>query len=402
VPEGRAAGDASAGHTPGRATGFATGFPAGLKARWRRWRNARVASPGFQSWAAAHPLTRGATRKDGERLFDLVAGFVHSQVLFALVELDLLAELMDARQGAAALAARHRIDPQRMEALLRAGTALGLLERVGAGYQTARLGAAATGVPGLADMIRHHAVVYRDMADPLALLRGEADTELARFWPYVFGGGEGLRSDVAARYSELMAESQTLVAEETLRAVRFDGIRRLMDVGGGTGAFLAAIGRARPEPDLVLFDLPQVVPAARARLEAAGLADRTTVVPGSFRADPLPRGADAISLVRVLYDHSDETVAALLAAVRDALPPGGRLIVSEPMTGARAPERAGDVYFAFYCMAMRTGRARAPGEIARLMQGAGFSGVTRRATARPFVTSVVEGRKPLAEWLNRQ
>jgi demethylspheroidene O-methyltransferase len=363
-----------------------------LRARWRRWRNARIARPAFQSWAAAHPLTRAATRKDGERLFDLVAGFVHSQVLFALVELDLLEELSAAPKSAAELGRRHRIEPRRMEALLRAATALGLLERSAEGYQTARLGAAATGVPGLADMIRHHAVFYRDMADPLALLRDEAETELSHFWPYVFGGD--MPSDVAARYSELMAQSQVPVAEETLRAVDFGGIARLMDVGGGTGAFLTAVGRAVPGPELILFDLPEVAPGARARFEAAGLSGRATVVPGSFRADPLPEGADAISLVRVLYDHADETVAALLAAVRDALPPGGRLIVSEPMTGAERPERAGDVYFAFYCMAMRTGRARAPGEIARLMREAGFEAVVRRPTARPFVTSVVEGRRP--------
>jgi demethylspheroidene O-methyltransferase len=104
----------------------------------------------------------------------------------------------------------------------------------------------------------------------------------------------------------------------------------------------------------------------------------------------------------VLYDHADDTVAKLLGAVFAALPPGGRLIVSEPMTGAEGPERAGDVYFAFYCMAMRTGRARAPGEIARLLQEAGFESVNRRGTARPFVTSVVEARKPVADWLKQR
>ena len=366
--------------------------PLSLAARWRRWRNARVARPGFQSWAAGHPLTRAATRRDGERLFDIVAGFVHSQVLFALVEMDLLTDLLDAPQAAEALARTHRMDPQRMDALLRAGASLGLLDETPDGFMTGRLGAAATGVPGLADMIRHHAVFYSDMADPLALLRGEADTELARFWPYVFGGG--VQGDVAARYSQLMAESQILVAEETLRSVRFDGVARLLDVGGGTGAFLAAAGQANPDPALVLFDLPEVVPAARARFEQAGLSARTTIVPGSFRTDPLPAGADAITLVRVLYDHDDATVTQLLAAVHAALPPGGRLVVSEPMRGADRPERAGDAYFAFYCMAMRTGRARRPGEMMDLLRAAGFEGLRHRPTARPFVTSVVEARKP--------
>ena len=366
--------------------------PVGLGARWRCWRNRLVASPRFQSWAAGHALTRRTTRREGERLFELVAGFVHAQVLQALVELDLLAELLETAQTAQALALRHRIPPHRMEALLRAGVALGLLEQAGGGYQTSRLGAAATGVPGLSDMIRHHAVFYRDMADPVALLRGDRETELARFWPYVFGGG--MEAQAAARYSELMAESQAAVADETLRAVSLRGIRRLMDVGGGTGALLTAVARAAPSLELTLFDLPEVAPAAAARLEAAGLAGRVEIVPGSFRTDSLPRDADAISLVRVLYDHADTTVSTLLRAVFDALPPGGRVIVSEPMTGAREPERAGDVYFAFYCMAMQTGRARSPREVAAALAQAGFAEIQHRPTIRPFVTSVVEARRP--------
>nr|MCU0911927.1 SAM-dependent methyltransferase [Paracoccaceae bacterium] len=140
--------------------------------------------------------------------------------------------------------------------------------------------------------------------------------------------------------------------------------------------------------------LPAVVPGAEARLSRAGLRDRVEIVAGSFRDDPLPEGADAISLVRVLYDHGDETVAALLAKVFAALPPGGRVIVAEPMSGGDRPERAGDAYFAFYCMAMRTGRVRSAAEIGALLARAGFVGVEQAPTHRPFVASAVIARRP--------
>jgi demethylspheroidene O-methyltransferase len=117
------------------------------------------------------------------------------------------------------------------------------------------------------------------------------------------------------------------------------------------------------------------------------------VHPGSFRDDPLPEGADAISLVRVLYDHADATVAALLAKVHAALPPGGRLIVSEPMSGGARPDPATDVYFALYTLAMQTGRTRSAAEIAGLLRGAGFARVSVHAGFRPFVTSVVLATK---------
>ncbi|MEM8539293.1 MAG: methyltransferase, partial [Pseudomonadota bacterium] len=109
----------------------------------------------------------------------------------------------------------------------------------------------------------------------------------------------------------------------------------------------------------------------------------------SFQNEPLPRGADMISLVRVLYDHSDETVRALLKSVYEALPAGGRVLISEPMTGGAVPERAGDAYFAIYCMAMRTGRARSTAEVAALLAEAGFEDVKIPRPRRPYITSVV-------------
>jgi len=355
--------------------------------------NRLAASRGFQSWAARFALTRRLVRREGEAMFDLVAGFCHSQILLALVELDIPATLLAAPATAEALARRAAVPPERMRILLRGGIAIGLLRERRGLYGLTRRGAALTGVPGLAGMIAHHRVLYRDLADPVAFFRGETETELAAFWPYVFGAGAAQDPETAQTYSRLMADSQVLVAEDTLAAVPLAGITRLMDVGGGTGAFLAAVAVRWPEVALSLFDLPAVVPAARARFDLAGLGDRLMIHPGSFRDDPLPAGADAISLVRVLYDHSDDTVRALLRAVHAALPPGGRLIVSEPMTGGADPQRAGDAYFALYCLAMRTGRARSAVEISELLRAAGFCAIATPRPARPFITSVVTAVK---------
>lgn len=360
-----------------------------------RWRNRLLSSPGFQSWASRFPLTRRTARREGEAMFDLVAGFVHSQVLMALVELGVLDTLRDGPQPAPALALRHGLPAERMEILLQAGAALRLLaRRRGGRFALTRRGAALLGVPGLQGMIRHHRVLYRDLEDPVAFLRGETDPGLAAFWPYVFGPGAEIAPGDAQRYSDLMADSQALVAEETLRAVSFRDTRRLMDVGGGTGVFLAAVARAHPGLSGTLFDLPAVAEQATARFARDGLSDRLGVVPGSFRTDPLPGGADTISLVRVLYDHSDDTVTRLLAAVFAALPPGGRLVVSEPMSGGDRPDRATDTYFALYTLAMGTGRTRSADRICSMLAGAGFTAPRVHRTHRPFVTSVVSAVKP--------
>ena len=115
---------------------------------------------------------------------------------------------------------------------------------------------------------------------------------------------------------------------------------------------------------------------------------------GSFRDDPLPRGADTISLIRVLFDHDDATVADLLSRVRTALPPGGRLVIAEPMGREAAPSRPADAYYALYTLAMGTGRTRTAEAVAELCRGAGFVQVSAPRTARPFIASVVTARVP--------
>ncbi len=350
------------------------------------WIHRLAGSRRFQAWAARVPGLSFLVRAEGRALFHVIQGFVQSQVLLALVELDLLSRLETPRT-AASLAPAAGLAEARMQVLLQAGAGIGLLRRHRDGrFSLTRRGAAFRAVPGLPAMVRHHSVLYRDLADPVAFLRGETAPELARFWPYVFGAAAAEDPAVAATYSGLMADSQTLVAEDTLRLVPMTGVRHLMDVGGGTGAFLRAVHAAHPGLRLTVFDLPAVLAGAR-------LPPGIAALPGSFRDDTLPQGADAISLVRVLYDHSDATVAALLARVHAALPPGGRIIISEPMSGGVRPDPTTDVYFAFYCMAMQTGRTRSAAEIAALLAQAGFHGMRALPGPRPFVTSVVTAAK---------
>jgi demethylspheroidene O-methyltransferase len=365
------------------------------KGQWRGWFARLVAKPEFQRFAAKLPFSGKLVQRDGAEIFDILQGFVASQVLLALIELEVLQDLLQGPASPEELSRTRRIPEDRMEALLQAGAALRLLKRGGKGhFGLARRGGAILGVPGLTDMIRHNTAFYKDMANPVSILRGEGDTNLAQFWPYVLGQGADVPRDDAKRYSDLMAKSQVLVAEDTLRAVSLRGGKTMMDVGGGSGVFVSAALSRHKHLRATLVDLPEVIPTAESRLAQAGLLDRVTLHPGSFRDAPLPKGADNISLIRVLYDHDDATVRDLLAKAYDALPRGGRLIVSEPMAGGARPERAGDVYFAFYTMAMGTGRARSPERIAALCGQAGFECGAMPAVRRPYVTRVLTFAKP--------
>ncbi len=360
--------------------------------RWRGWRDSLLASASFQRWAAAFPLTRPIARKRAADLFDLCAGFVYSQTLAACVQLDLFETLRAGSCDVGTLALRAAMPDEAMTSLCEAACALQLLERRGhARYGLGPLGAALLGNPGIAAMVRHHAALYADLADPVALLRGrETERRLAHYWPYALdNSGETLTRDNVAPYTTLMAASQPMIADLVLAAYPLTGHRCLLDMGGGDGSFLAAAARQAPQLRLKLFDLPEVTAIAREKLAAAGLSERVAISSGSFFDDPLPAGADVISLIRVVHDHDDGAVARLLAKARAALPGDGVLLLGEPMCDQTKGADAVGAYFEIYLRAMGQGRPRSANRLRELLKAAGFSQVRVLRTPIPLITGVI-------------
>lgn len=357
-----------------------------LSRRWFAWRNRTLADPRFQRWAGAFPLTRWIAQRRASALFDLTAGFVYSQILYAAVRSDLFGHLTDGPKSVEALARDLSLPKDGARRLLDATCALKLTELRGAEvYGLGIHGAALVGNASVQRMIEHHAMFYRDLADPLALLRGEArDTELSRFWSY---GGTGSE---AAEYSALMTSTQAMIAEDIVEAYPFGHHRHLLDVGGGEGAFLCAVGEKVRGLSLSLFDLPPV--AERARVRCAGEHRSIAVHGGDVFRDPLPEGCDLISLVRVIHDHDEDRALAILRAVHRALPPKGTLLIAEPMSETRGAEAIGDAYFGFYLLAMGRGRPRTAEKICALLTRAGFGRPKILRTRRPMLVRAISAQ----------
>jgi demethylspheroidene O-methyltransferase len=355
-------------------------------------RDRLLSSPGFRRWATGFPLTRPIARRRARALFDLCAGFVYSQVLLACIRLGLFEMLSEGPQTVSELSRRLSLSEEATRQLLGAAVSLRLIaRRRGDRFGLGELGAAMIGNAAVAAMVEHHTLLYKDLSDPVELLRGaRKDTQLSQFWPYA--GTErpaNLNADRVAAYSDLMSASQPLIAEEVLDAYPLTRHRCLLDVGGGDGSFLASAAERAPNLQLMLFDLPAVAERARLRFSGAGLAGRAEAIGGDFLADRLPRGADVASLVRVIHDHNDERALTILCAVRRALPADGRVLLAEPMAGTPGAEPMGEAYFGFYLMAMGRGRARTFTELSDLLIKAGFGNVRLLPTRLPLQTRLL-------------
>ena len=370
--------------------------PPTLRERWLLLRNRMLSNPQFQRWSMRLPLLRGTARYHANAMFAVITGFVNTKTLTAAVDLGIIAALARAPESTRGLALVAGLAEPAMQRLLAAAAAIDLVEALpGDRWTLGQRGAALASNQGALAMIEHHKLFYADLADPVAMLkRGRGGGELAAFWSYAEAAGRGEPAATAAEdeatraYSALMAASQPMVAEQVLDSFDFSRHRSLLDIGGGHGAFVREVAKSHPALQLALFDLPPVAARAREILAAQSL-PHIVAHGGSFRDDPIPGGADLITLVRILHDHDDAVVLALLKAVRAALPPGGTLLIAEPMAGTRGAEAMGDAYFGLYLWAMGSGRPRTAAAYTEMLQAAGFARVHERRTGLPMVTRLL-------------
>ena len=362
--------------------------------RFRLLRNRLISAPAFRRIATAVPGLRSITNGRAEDLFAIVSGFVRSQLLFTLVEHGVLERIARQPCSTEEIAAGCGFRAERLEPLLVAARGMGLTARLDSGlWTTGDQGAVVASDPGLRAMIRHHHLLYADLADPAALLEGRsAETRLSGYWAYA-----GNRRDLARAgavggstdpYSELMAQSQDMMAEEVLAAHSFAGCRSVLDVGGGDGVFLERAAARNPDMELACFDLPTVAARARIRLEAAGLGERARCHGGDFFRDPLPE-TEITTLIRIVCDHDDEDAIRLLANIRRRMRRGDRLLIAEAMRDGTSGGDLAATYFTLYFLAMGSGKCRSPAEIGRLLHAAGFTSYRFRRSRMPLLAGII-------------
>ena len=350
-------------------------------------RNRLLANPRFRAAAGRLWPFNLIARRRARQLFDISAGFVYSQVMMSCIELGWFERLRGGPCLLETLAADAGLAAPAAQRLAQAAHALRLTEaRSGGRIALGPLGAAMIGDAGIAAMSSHHALLYADMAAPLALLRGEnTNTQLGEYWGYATSTApELLAAERTKAYSELMASSQPMIAEQVLTAFRFDAYEHVLDVGGGTGAFLSAVHARYPALRRSLFDLPGVV----AHMDPS-MVDAPATKGGSFLDDDLPAGADLISLVRIIHDHDDDVVLRLLTNIRRQIRPDATLLIAEPLAATRGAETVGDTYFGFYLLAMGSGKARTQEQIDALLAQSGFAPTRRHGTPVPLICSVL-------------
>jgi SAM-dependent methyltransferase len=153
-------------------------------------------------------------------------------------------------------------------------------------------------------------------------------------------------------------------------AYDFSGVRRIVDVGGGTGALLATVLGRYPQVSGVLFDRPDVIDEARAALTEGGVTERCEVVGGDFFESTLPSG-DVYLMSHIAHDWDDDRCVAILRNCRKTIDPDGRLLLIEmvlPPGNEPHPAKMFDMYM----LVVSGGMERTADEYDELLHSGGF------------------------------
>ena len=328
----------------------------------------------------------------------LVQGGWRAMCLRAMVDLG-IPDLLDGPATVEQLGAQADVDPVHLVRLLRVLGDLGLVARDTSGRYalTGRGALLRSSHPG---NLRSLALTQTWPLNVAAWGR-LADAVRSGAGTFVEANGmpmwEALSSHPTheAVFNAAMARRGAVQAAALREACDLEGVARVVDVGGGSGALLEALLVAEPRLHGVVADRPDVAAEARLRMESAGLSDRCEVVPADFFRE-VPGGGDAYVLSNILHDWPDEDCVRILGVVRAAMRPGARLWVLErvldPSPARPAAEQA-DLHLLDLNMLVLFGaRERTVAEYAALLAGAGFAAPVVHTTASPL--DVVEAVRP--------
>ena len=324
------------------------------------------------------PLTR-------EQIRNIAYAFQESRILLTAHELGLFTALGSGRHTSAGIASMIGTDPRATDRLMNALCAMGLLTKENGRFSNSQ-GARECLVedsPGYLGGLMHTVHLWDTWTTLTEAVRTGTGVRLRT----VEQKQEQWRSAfIAAMHDRAMRQAPAVVGQ-----IDLSNVTRVLDVGGGSGAYAMAFVRAKAGISATVFDLPGVIPLTRGYVEREGLSQSVATVPGDYLNDGLGKDFDIVFLSAIIHSNSSSENAELIMKCARALRPGGRVVVQDfIMDEERLTPSAGAIFALNMLVGTESGDTYTEAEVSGWMTAAGLSGVSRQGT--PFGTSQISGR----------
>ena len=320
-------------------------------------------------------------------LNERMRAFQESRVILTALELDVFTAVGEGG-SAAEVAGRLGASPRSTEMLLNALASLHLLVKQAGVFHNS---------PSAA---RYFAAGSRDNAQPALLHTAHLWQRWSTLTDCVRAGTAVTHDEIAGRgqdWTEAFIAAMHRNASEraplVVRAVGAENVRRMLDVGGGSGAYSIAFALANSALRADILDLATVEPIARRHIQEAGVADRIQVRASDLRADRLGERYDLVFVSAICHMLSAEENLDLLRRCREALAPGGRVVIQDFILAAdKTAPRFAAMFALNMLVGTRGGSSYSELEYAAWLGEAGFREI--RHVRLPGITGLMFGSRP--------
>jgi SAM-dependent methyltransferase len=167
------------------------------------------------------------------------------------------------------------------------------------------------------------------------------------------------------------------LAPQQLAKIDLTGIKSVLDIGGGSGAYSMAFVSGKPEIEATVFDLPNVVPITKKFLEKEGYSGKIKIHAGDYIADDLPKGFDLVFLSAIIHSNSLEVNRDLIKKCFNSLNKDGKIIIQDWIMNNDRTQPAGGAIFAINMLVgTEAGDCFTAQEVTEMLTSAGFKNIS--------------------------
>ncbi|MFZ0287548.1 MAG: methyltransferase [Candidatus Sulfotelmatobacter sp.] len=305
-----------------------------------------------------------------DRLDQMIRGYMPSRCILTALELDIFTAVGDGA-NAEQIGARIHANARAVAMLLDALVALGLLSKSGDDYKNT-VESARFLVQGSKDNHRNGLLHTANIWHRWSTLTDAVRTG-TRIPVDYDDTPEWTRNFIAGMQRNAKARAPLVV-----KALGTAGVRRILDLGGGSGAYSIAFAKACPDVQCEILDIPEVVPLTSEYVSQAGVSAQVSLRAGDMLQDDFGSGYDLIMLNAICHMFSEEQNQDIFRRAHQALARNGRLVVQDFILN---PDKTGPQHAALFSLNMlvatEAGASYSELEYTNWMNAAGFTDVRR-------------------------
>ena len=328
-------------------------------------------------------------RLDTTRLQKIAQAYWESAALMAAVELEIFTAIAHGHDTIPAVAKAAGIGERNAQRLLTVLVAMTLLDRTGERF---------TNAPDVQRFLvkdgERYAGPWILFTKPRWAAYGELSERLRRTTENHLGAYQEFTVDDARRYHAATYSIGMGAARLFSRSVDLGGRKKMLDLGGGSGAYSIVATQTNPGLEAIVLDLPPVTVVADEYIAANKAADRVSTLAGDFTRTAFPQGVDVVVMASNLPQYEPDLIRLVVGKAFAALVPGGEMhLIGETLHDDRRGPLSAALWGLNEGVYGSTGLAHTESEVKSYLADAGFTQVA----VHPFVPGVlsrVAGRKP--------